>query len=304
VTLPAYPGSWVGLGFAQIIPTNATAGRFGDISSYAWDILTAGGTQNLQAFMGPGNIGGAFINANNFYPTLPATLTNTIVLDTTGSNWTAAFYVDGVLGGSTNFATIPPIGAIGITQNALGAPGNIQWDYFSLTQVAPGGVPPYLLAPLPSTNSILLTNATVRIPATSFGSAPFGYYWINNSTVIASGSTNNMAPLPADLSVPANTLSAGSLQLVVTNAYGTNITVFTLVSSINPNAGPIQFSATGNQLTLGWPTNLGWTLQVQTNNLSTGLSTNWVDVAGSTTVTNVVVPISPANGSVFYRLRY
>lgn len=304
VTLPGYPGSWIGLGFAQIIPTNATAGRFGDISSYAWDIMTAGGTQNLQAFMGPGNSGGAFINTNNFYPALPATLTNTIVLDTTGSNWTAAFYVDGVLGGSTNFTTTPPIGAIGITQNALGTPGNIQWDYFSLTQVAPGGVPPYLLAPLPSTNSILLSSATVSIPATAFGSAPFGYYWSNNSTVIASGSTNNMAPLPADLNIPGNSLTAGPLELVVTNAYGTNITVFTLVSSINPNAGSIQFSATGNQLTLGWPTNLGWTLQVQTNDLSTGLSTNWANVSGSTTVTNVVIPISPANGSVFYRLHY
>jgi hypothetical protein len=55
-----------------------------------------------------------------------------------------------------------------------------------------------------------------------------------------------------------------------------------------------------NQFTMGWPTNLGWTLQIQTNSL---LNTNWVDVPGSTTVTNIVIPLVKSNGSVFYRLR-
>ncbi len=73
---------------------------------------------------------------------------------------------------------------------------------------------------------------------------------------------------------------------------------------VNPYPGPIQFSVTGNQLTLGWPTNFGWTLQIQTNDLSTGLGTNWVDVPGSTTITNIAVPVSATNGSVFYRIRY
>jgi len=73
---------------------------------------------------------------------------------------------------------------------------------------------------------------------------------------------------------------------------------------INPYPGPIQFSVTSDQLTLGWPTNLGWSLQAQTNNVSIGLSTNWVDVRGSTTITNITVSANPTNGSVFYRLRY
>ena len=45
--------------------------------------------------------------------------------------------------------------------------------------------------------------------------------------------------------------------VVVTNAYGTNITLITLTSSINPNPGPILYSVAANQLTLSWPTNLG-----------------------------------------------
>jgi glucose/arabinose dehydrogenase len=56
-----------------------------------------------------------------------------------------------------------------------------------------------------------------------------------------------------------------------------------------------------NQVTLSWPV-AGVRLQVQTNSLAVGLSTNWVDVPGSTATNQVVFPINPANGSVFYRL--
>jgi hypothetical protein len=49
---------------------------------------------------------------------------------------------------------------------------------------------------------------------------------------------------------------------------------------------------------------LGWTLQVQTNSLSSGLGTNWVTVPGSTTVTNVSIPVNASDDSVFYRLMY
>jgi hypothetical protein len=136
----------------------------------------------------------------------------------------------------------------------------------------------------------------------AYGSAPFGYYWINNSTVIESGSTNSMAPLAANLSVPSSSLSAGDLELVVTNAYGTNITTITLVNGVNPNPGRILYSVAGNQLTLSWPTNLGWTLQTQTNGPGEGLTTNWVDVTNSASTNQVIVPTNPTNGSVFFRL--
>jgi hypothetical protein len=310
LTFFGYPGSWIGIGFAQTIPTNATGSARmddADVTGYDWLILVES-TQNAEYFGGP--IGALPIyNANSsFGSSVPGTHLVQVTLDTTGAQWAINANIDGTaMGSTTSYATQPSISGVGITQNALGAPAEIQWNSFMVSQVAPGNVAPYLLAPQPSTNSIGLTNATVTIAATAFGSGPLGYYWINNSTVVASGSTNTMAPLPANLSVSSSSLSAGQLQLVVTNAYGTNITSIALVSSapsVNPNPGPIQFSMTGNQLALGWPTNLGWTLQVQTNNLSTGLGTNWVDVAGSTTATNVVVPITPANGSVFYRLHY
>jgi hypothetical protein len=61
----------------------------------------------------------------------------------------------------------------------------------------------------------------------------------------------------------------------------------------------------GGKLTINWPANYqGWILQQQTNTLNVGLSTNWVDVAGSANVTSTNLPINPANPVIFYRLRY
>lgn len=56
-----------------------------------------------------------------------------------------------------------------------------------------------------------------------------------------------------------------------------------------------------NHVTFSWPV-AGVRLQVQTNSLAVGLSTNWVDVPGSTGTNQIVSPVNTANGSVFYRL--
>jgi fibronectin-binding autotransporter adhesin len=72
------------------------------------------------------------------------------------------------------------------------------------------------------------------------------------------------------------------------------------------NPTNIVSSVGGGNLTLSWPSDhLGWTLQTQTNSRSVGLvpATNaWFDVAGSASVTNIVIPVGTANPTVFYRL--
>ena len=76
-------------------------------------------------------------------------------------------------------------------------------------------------------------------------------------------------------------------------------------AAVNTNPTNILFAITNNQLYLSWPSDhTGWTLQAQTNRLSVGLSTNWVNVTGSTSTNQVPVPINVMNGSVFYRLVY
>ena len=58
-------------------------------------------------------------------------------------------------------------------------------------------------------------------------------------------------------------------------------------------------------LTLAWPTDhLGWRLQVQTNALTTGITTNWLTWPNSTNLTSVSVQVDPTQPTVFFRLVY
>ena len=93
--------------------------------------------------------------------------------------------------------------------------------------------------------------------------------------------------------------------LPVTGATGTfdpatgTLTIVAAASAPTPTN--ITYTVTGSQLVLNWPAGQGWQLQSQTNSLSTGLTTNWTTVSGATPpFTNT---ITPANPSVFYRLR-
>jgi 4-phytase/acid phosphatase len=66
------------------------------------------------------------------------------------------------------------------------------------------------------------------------------------------------------------------------------------------NPTNITASVSGNTLTVAWPADhIGWTLQAQTNGLSSG---QWFDLPGSDVVNAVVTTMDPANPSVFYRL--
>lgn len=64
-------------------------------------------------------------------------------------------------------------------------------------------------------------------------------------------------------------------------------------------------SISGGTVSLSWAAAyLGWRLQVQTNAINVGISTNWVDVAGTEAATSANDTVNPANPSVFYRLVY
>jgi len=73
-------------------------------------------------------------------------------------------------------------------------------------------------------------------------------------------------------------------------------------SPVPPQLG---FGINAGQIQLTWPLeHTGWELQAQTNPLSTGLGTNWFTISGSDVTNQRIIPIGPANGSVFYRLVY
>ncbi len=102
----------------------------------------------------------------------------------------------------------------------------------------------------------------------------------------------------------ALTVSGGGANWTNKLALDGSIQVLSLVSSIATYSTNISASVSGSTLTITWPaTHLGWILQSQTNTLSNGLKTNWVDVAGSASVTSTPITLNPANPTVFFRLR-
>ena len=88
-------------------------------------------------------------------------------------------------------------------------------------------------------------------------------------------------------------------------AYSFTNGVLSVVTGVASNPTNITFHLSGSTLTLSWPVDhLGWILQSQTNGLGKGLSSNWVDVAGSGSSYTNVSTINPTNPTVFYRLRH
>jgi autotransporter-associated beta strand protein len=124
----------------------------------------------------------------------------------------------------------------------------------------------------------------------------------NSGTGFAVGDTFQLFNQPVlngkELSI---TSGAG---VVWTNMLAVNgtIQVLSVAPAINPLAGMLQQSVAGGLVQISWPTNGGWILQAQTNPISSGLTTNWVNVLGSQTITNISIQVNPAEGSVFYRL--
>ncbi len=107
-----------------------------------------------------------------------------------------------------------------------------------------------------------------------------------------------LAVLPNGLTVHGFGQDAdGEIYALVTNtsANGTGGIVYKL------SALRLTVQVLGNLLDISWPAS-GGRLQTQTNSLSSGLGTNWITMPGSTATNHVVIPIDPANGSVFYRL--
>ena len=155
--------------------------------------------------------------------------------------------------------------------------------------------------------SLIVTNAG----DTAFAPLSTNVFQFFNTSVAvnlgggSSGITNIFAPaLPAGMFWVTNlngalagypTVPAGSMAIV-----NTNTTV-----ALNPYPPTVQQSVSANTLTLGWPTNLGWILQSQTNGLGVGLvpTNTWVDVAGSVTVTQKVFIIDSNQPAVFFRMR-
>lgn len=240
--------------------------------------LTVGGT---NTYSGSTIIGGGTLLVTGSIAAGAVTVSNTAVLGGSGTiNGPTVVKSGGTLKGgdvnSSNTLTVANSLTLGDTNNAV---------TYSRFLVAAGGKI--------SANS--LTVAGTNIVNILDGSLPTGtntLFTYGGGSIGGSGFAGfQLGTIPAGVNVQL--IDAGSaIHLVV-------------LPLVNTNSPVLTNSYSGGTLTLSWPADrLGWRLQVQTNFLNVGLSTNWSTWPGSTNVTSVLVTNNPANPSMFFRLVY
>jgi hypothetical protein len=140
-----------------------------------------------------------------------------------------------------------------------------------------------------------------------------------NITVLAEANTLTTTTTPITLlDYPAGQFTTAALgtvilpaDLVAKNAYVTNNPTTSAIELVIPGGVTLDpppsltNNFAGNQVQLSWGAEYqGYTLQVQTNTLSVGLSMNWQNIAGSESVTATNFPVNGSVPATFYRLIY
>jgi autotransporter-associated beta strand protein len=142
-----------------------------------------------------------------------------------------------------------------------------------------------------SVSGALTNTGTGTIVVTNFGPALVaGDSFQLFSQAVSNGAAMTITPAPGAGLAWQNNLAVNGTIAVVTG--------------VASNPTNIFFSVSGSTLNLSWPADhLGWVLQSQTNSLSVGLNTNWVDVAGSQNVISTNININSQTPADFFRLR-
>ncbi len=212
-------------------------------------------------------------------------------------------------GGLTNgtYTLLTYTGTLGGSTPALGSVPS-GYDYAFDTSTA-GQVNLLVTLPTPSAPANLTAQGTnVLIGLQWFASSGATGYNLMRSTT--NGGPYGLVTSPSVTNYSDTAVIPGMTYYYVvsaTNSAGSspNSTQASAIPLPSLNSTNLNFQISANQLQLSWPQDhLGWQLQVQTNDLNTGLSTNWVAVPNSTNVIMTNFVIFPANDSVFFRLVY
>lgn len=273
-----------------------------------------GGTANL--LFGPMVIGnepvrvGLWTNSFTFYQ---GVLSATSLSLSQGDNSNADYSVMNINGGTV------ALGPVVLGNGPAGAILNINGGAVtvnSITYTNSGANP--------SQKALSIQNATFNVNIQGFGNpagapisaANFSVSGTVNVGISGTGFTVGHFPLisytgsiggngfPALNLVSLPPMVTGSLSNDTANS-SVDLMITSAPPAVNTNPTNITSSVSGGNITLSWPADhTGWELQAQTNSVSIGLGTNWVNVPNSTTVDSIAFPINPANGAVFYRLAY
>jgi polygalacturonase len=255
---------------------------------YPFDVYNANNVQFIDSRVTATGGGQKFLLFNGgvtFSNTLPASETTNLTMGAYITNSTLPFALYNASASTTNpdmFAASP----ITISGGTLTVSNNFAMpnaDVFNFalgtntSTVAVGG-------------NLAFSNTTINVAsAAGFGAGTYTLFSYTGSE----GGTYSLGSTPANNFTYALTNTSGQIQFVVS----TNATSTTPVTLLYTNSG--------GQLKLSWPQDhTGWFVQIQTNSLNKGLSTNWTTVPASNGTNVFSLPVNPTNGSVFLRLSY
>jgi polygalacturonase len=262
-----------------------------------------------------GSLGFGLYNSSGNYPVpggLNGTATTNYTANALGNVQTWSGYVGQVsyTGASSRIMTRAPQTGTNNNNQDLVTSGSSSMSYLNPAAATVGAA---------TTSSLTLTDGSPYTDVLSITLSGSNVLAITNSLYAGAGTNGALLTrfggLASDLTYLTNAfdaLAVGWRARTNTSATAIDINQISVSSTLTaapppPSLTPpiLDFQTIGSQLHLSWPaTNTGWTLQIQTNNLSRGLNTNWVNIPDSDTTNKVLVPLVPTNGSVFLRLVY
>ena len=290
-------------GFNQTLTgiTRVTAGNTGYItnsSATADSTLTITGTSSYAGNIVDGSAHKVALTVNGGQLTL--TGTNTYTSATTVTNGT--LLITGSIGSSA--VTVKTGGTLGGTGSIGGA----------VTVQSGGTLSPGAFIGTLSINNRLTLAGTTFVEVNSTNGQSDLVQGVTNLTYGGSLVVSNVAGIqPTNgqtfqlFTVPATrsgNFSSITPALTGGQAWSFNPTngVLSVLSSIATYPTNISFSVTGGNLSLNWPaTHLGW--WAQSNSLNVGNPSNWFDISGSSSLTNLNIVPQTSIPNVFYRLR-
>lgn len=208
--------------------------------------------------------------------------------------------VNGVIGASTVTVAGGTLGGTGLIRGPI----TIQ----STGRLAPGAS----IGTLTISNSLTLSGSTVM----ELNAATRTNDLVRGVSTVTYGGTLTLSNLAGVIS------ASNAFKLFSANTYRGAFTAFTPASPgqglawntnsltvdgtlrvVSTTPAPITTAVSTNALTVSWPAaHTGWRLQVQTNSLSVGLSTNWMTIPTSIATNQMTFIINHTVGCVFYRL--
>lgn len=308
----------------QLIVTNSAPTN----PVFNFDGLTTNGYGNSFAFYnslaalmntnvlddGPLTLSAATLTVSNNLTLFPTTVVNF----TLGTNATQLAVVGALtLGGTNNIAAgagftngiYPVMTYTGALNGSLPVLGTTPPGYnYTLYNSAAGGQVDLAVTLLAPTNLVAAgTNLLIKLNWNAVAGA--NTYNLKRGTTNGGAYPTIFSGLAATNYADANVTNAVDYFYVVSavGAGGESSNSLQAAAAPLPSNQPtnIVLQTSGNRLQLSWPQDhLGWRLQIQTNDLSVGLSTNWATVGNSTNVNSANILMDPNNDAVFLRLVY